>query len=258
MSLSKERVFSIMESFLFMSPEPRPISDFSALFKGELSIKEIKDLLKEFQDSYNKTERGVLVENIAQGWQMRTKTENTAHLLKIKAPGVFRLSRPSLEVLAIVAYEQPCTKAQIDEIRGVESGHLLRSLIEKELIYLSGKSDLPGKPSLFKSSKKFLQVFGLDSLKDLPSQEEIQDLLSDTKSEESLQSISEDLISKEDTRDTLEKDEKENKRIRDVLKSLPSTVNFLEEEKESKNLAKETVETELETSDTKIEVNQGD
>ena len=236
MNLSKEKVFSIMESFLFMSPEPRSISDFSALFKEELSLKEIKELLKEFQNSYNKPERGVLVENISQGWQMRTKQENTAHLLKIKPSGLFRLSRPSLEVLAIVAYEQPCAKAQIDEIRGVESGHLLRSLIEKELIYLSGKSDLPGKASLYKTSQKFLQVFGLDSLKDLPSQEEIQDLLSDTKTEENLQSVSQELMSKEDTINKQEKDEKENKRIRDVLKSLPSTVNFLEEEKESEKL----------------------
>ena len=244
MRIPKERVFSIMESLLFMSPEPRSISDFSALFKGELSLKEVKELLAEFQESYNKPERGIVVEKIAQGWQMRTKLENTESLLKIKPPGVFRLSRPSLEVLAIIAYEQPCAKAQIDEIRGVESGHLLRSLIEKDLIYLSGKSDLPGKPSLYKTSQKFLQVFGLDHLKDLPSQEEIQDLLSDTKSEENLQSVSMDLMSKEDTTKRIEKDEKENKRIRDVLKSLPATVNFLEEEKKP------------EKSDTGIEINQ--
>ena len=233
MSLSKERVFSIMESLLFMSPEPRSFSDFLAVFKNEFSVKEIEELLREFEGSYSsKTERGLVVEKVAKGWQMRTKRENKEHLLKIKPPSVFRLSRPSLEVLAIIAFEQPCAKMQVDEIRGVDSGHLLRSLIEKELIYLSGKSDLPGKPSLYKTSQKFLQVFGLNSLKDLPSQEEIKELLTDIKSEENLQSVSKGLISNEDSSKDYRRDEKENKRIKDVIKSLPSSVQFLEEERQ--------------------------
>ena len=217
-----------------MSSEPRPLSDFLSLFKAEFSSKEVNELLQEFQDRYNsQADRGVVVEQVAKGWQMRTKKENKEHLLKVKAPSVFRLSRPSLEVLAIIAFEQPCTKIQIDEIRGVESGHLLRSLIEKELIYLSGKSDLPGKPSLYKTSQRFLQVFGLDNLKDLPSQEEIQELLTDIKpqKEESLHSVSSQLVSDERDNKKYEEDEKENKRIKDVLKSLPSSVKFLEEEK---------------------------
>ena len=124
---------------------------------------------------------------------------------------------------------------QVDEIRGVDSGRLLRNLIEKELICLSGKSDLPGKPSLYKTSQKFLQVFGLDSLRDLPSQEEIQELLTDIKSEENLHSVSEKLASSEDNSTNYEEDEKENKRIKDVLKSLPLSVEFLEEEKKQDN-----------------------
>ncbi|MCZ0932165.1 MAG: SMC-Scp complex subunit ScpB, partial [Oligoflexia bacterium] len=100
MSLSKEKVFSIMEGLLFMSPEPRPFSDFLTLFKSDFSTKEIKELLREFQSLYNnKTERGIAVEKTANGWQMRTKLENKEHLLRIKPPNIFRLSRPSLEVL---------------------------------------------------------------------------------------------------------------------------------------------------------------
>ena len=225
-----------MESLLFMSPEPRPLSDFSALFKGELSPKEVKKLLEEFQNSYsNSADRGVVVEKIAEGWQMRTKLENKEQILRVQPPSFFRLSRPSLEALAIIVFEQPCTKMQIDEIRGVDSGHLLRNLIEKELICLSGKSALPGKASLYKTSQKFLQVFGLDSLKDLPSQEEIQELLKDTHSEKSLHSVSTALVSDEDNSKKYEQDEKENKRIKDALKSLPTTVEFLED-KESKEI----------------------
>ena len=232
MSLSKEKVFSIMESLLFMSPEPRPFSDFMTLFKTDFSSQQIEEFLNEFQKEYNqKPERGLVVEKVSKGWQMRTKKENKEHLLKIKPPGIFRLSRPSLEVLAIIAFEQPCPKMKVDEIRGVDSGHLLRNLIEKELIYLSGKSELPGKPSLYKTSQKFLQIFGLDSLKDLPSQEEIQELLSDVKTEESLESVSQGLVSDEKSNHNYEEDEKENKRIKDVIKSLPSSVQFLQEEK---------------------------
>ena len=232
MSLSKEKVFSVMESLLFMSPEPRPFSDFLTLFKSDFSFEEIKKLLCEFQSLYNsQIDRGVVVEKTAGGWQMKTKLENKEYLLKIKPPNVFRLSRPSLEVLAIVAFEQPCAKLQIDQIRGVDSGHLLRNLMEKELIYLSGKSDLPGKPSLYKTSQNFLQVFGLNSLKDLPSQAEIQELLTDIKPTEDLHSVSEKLVSNEDNSKNYEEDEKENKRIKEVLKSLPLSVQFLEEDK---------------------------
>ena len=225
-----------MESLLFMSPEPRPFSDFLTLFKTDFSSKEIKELLLEFQNEYNaRTERGLVIEKAAKGWQMKTKLENKEYLLKIKPPGIFRLSRPSLEVLAIIAFEQPCTKIQVDEIRGVDSAHLLRNLIEKELIYLSGKSDWPGKPSLYKTSRKFLQIFGLDSLKDLPSQEEIKELLADVKPEDSLQSVSKDLGTDKEGGDTYEEDEKENRRIKDVIKSLPSSVRFLEEEEPEEN-----------------------
>ena len=77
----------------------------------------------------------------------------------------FRLSGPSLEALSIIAYSQPCPKQEIDQVRGVDSGHLLRTLMEKELVVFAGKSDLPGKPSLYKTSQKFLEVFGFNKFK---------------------------------------------------------------------------------------------
>lgn len=224
-----------MESFLFMSSEPRPFSDFEALFSEELSSQELKKLIEEFKNSYNKKERGLCLEKVSKGWQLRTKAENKEHLLKIKPPSLFRLSRPSLEVLAIIAYEQPCTKMEIDEIRGVESGHLLRTLMEKNLIGLAGKSDLPGKPSLYKTNHKFLEIFNLKTLKDLPSIEEIQELLSGANGEEKkedLQALSTKL-DKQNIQIPYQKDEQENKKIKDILKSLPSSVDFLDREKHS-------------------------
>ena len=240
MKISKEKAFSIMESLLFMSSEPRPFSDFEALFEGEISSQELKTLIEEFKDSYNKKDRGLHLKKIGKGWQLRTKTENKDHLLKIKAQSLFRLSRPSLEVLSIIAFEQPCTKMEIDEIRGVESGHLLRTLVEKELISLSGKSDLPGKASLYKTSHKFLETFGLENLTELPSQEEIEELLANTKekNKEDLQSISQEFV-QTNIKIPYHQDERENKKIKDSLKSLPDTVEFLEKEKLEKTQADE-------------------
>ncbi len=233
MKISKDQAFSIMESFLFMSHEPRPFSDFTALFEGEASPEELRGLIGEFQSACRKKDRGLYLEKARGGWQLRTKPENKDYLLKIKPRAVFRLSRPSLEALSIIAFEQPCSKMEIDEIRGAESGHLLRTLIEKELIYISGKSDLPGKASLYKTSGRFLEIFGLDSLKDLPSLKEIEELLPKTQDKNTgdLHSVSQDL-SQASLSIPYQKDERENKKIKDSLKSFPATVEFLERERE--------------------------
>ena len=217
-----------MESLFFMSPEPRPFSDLENLFKGELSTDELKKLLVEFKSSYDQAHRGFSLEKTKKGWQFKTKIENKNYLLKIKPKPVFRLSRPSLEVLSIIAFEQPCTKMQIDEIRGVESSHLLRTLMNKELICPSGKSDLPGKPSTYKTSPQFLEIFGFESLKDLPSQQEIEDLMPNSKQEnqENLKSVSE-IFNQTKGANSLEEDERENQEIKANLKKLPTTVDFL-------------------------------
>ena len=232
MSLSKEKVFSIMESLLFMSPEPRPLSDFETLFKGLLSSKEIQQFLLDLQKSYEQENRGMILKKVYKGWQLRTKTENKEYLLKLKAPKLFRLSKPSLEVLAIIAFEQPCAKMQVDEIRGVDSGHLLRNLLDKELICMAGQSDLPGKPFLYKTSQKFLEIFGLKHLKDLPSITELEELFETKESAENkkgLETVSTDLPPAKGH--SYLEDEKENKKIKEVLKSFSLNVDFLEKDK---------------------------
>src|SRR5204863_3661148 len=105
----------------------------------------------------------------------------------------FRLSGPALEVLSIVAYKQPVIKSEIDQIRGVESGHLVRALMEKNIVRFAGKSELPGKPMLYATTKEFLELFGLRNIRELPTLSEIDELipegigeLSDVESEETL------------------------------------------------------------------------
>ena len=238
MSLSKEKIFSIIESFLFVSPEPRSFSEFETLFKGGLSPKEIKTYLEELSESYKKEERGLVLEKVSKGWQVRTKTENKVYLSRVRPSPIFRLSKPSLETLAIVAFEQPCPKVKVDEIRGVDSGHLLRNLIDKKMISWAGQSDLPGKPSLYKTTSQFLETFGLESLKDLPSKKELKELFMDTTEKEepeTLKSVIEKLdqknIKPEKAQTALE-DEKETKKIKTLLKSFPSSFDFLKKEGE--------------------------
>ena len=231
MSLSKNKVFSIMESLLFMSSDPRPLSDFENLFKGLLPSKEIQQFLLELQKSYKQENRGIILKKVSKGWQLRTKIENKEYLLKLKAPKVFRLSRPSLEVLSIIAFEQPCAKMQVDEIRGVDSGHLLRNLLDKELICMAGQSDLPGKPFLYKTSQKFLEIFGLKHLKDLPSIKDLEELFEKegpSVNKKSLETVSTDLPPAK-VHSYLE-DEKENKKIKEVLKSFSLNVEFLDKD----------------------------
>ena len=214
-----------MESVFFFSPQPISLEQLKAVFDKKLSSKELKKILKEFSDSCNENSRGVYLEQVGGGWHMRTKTENKEYLEKMTRKRAFRLSQPALEVLVTIAYNQPCPKQQVDEIRGTDSGHLFRTLIEMGLICFAGKSDRPGKPSLYKTTDKFLTIFGFDSLEDLPSKEEIDKLIPSTESTPKLENENfptPSLVS-------LEEDEKERNQIDDALKNIKTNVHLSEE-----------------------------
>ena len=176
--LDDNRIYSILESILFFSDRPVTLDAFKCAFEGtNINLTKIKKYLSEYETLLAESNRGIYLEQIASGYQLRTKQDNTDFLNKIKKARPFRLSPPSLEVLAIIAYEQPCVKARLDEIRAVDSSHLLRALMDKRLVAFYGKSDLPGKPMLYKTTKKFLEIFGIKNLKELPPMSEIDNLL---------------------------------------------------------------------------------
>lgn len=223
--MEKNRLFSILESVFFFSPQPISLEQLKALFDKKLSSKELKKILKEFSASYNANSRGVYLEQVGGGWQMRTKIENKKHLETMTKKRAFRLSQPALEALVAVAYNQPCPKQQVDEIRGTDSGHLFRTLIEMGLICFAGKSARPGKPSLYKTTNKFLTVFGFESLKDLPSKEEIDKLIPSAESTPKLENENfpaTSLVS-------LEEDEKKHSQIKEALKNIKTHVHLSEE-----------------------------
>ena len=231
--LDKSRVFSIMESLLFSSDKPVGLAVFKQVFENT-PVGDIKKTLEELRLSYESSSRGVSLEEVSGGWQLRTKVENREFLKKLIRQRPFRLSGPALEVLSIIAYKQPIIKSEVDRIRGVESGHLMRSLMEKKLISFKGKSDLPGKPLQYGTTVGFLEVFGLRNLKELPSLEDMDQLLPDgmtgnqDEEDKKLSDISDEMF--DSSMDFDLRDERELMTIGETLKEIKIKPNLPEEE----------------------------
>src|SRR5690606_26772887 len=149
----------------------------------------IKRTVEQLMIEYAGGRRGVTLEEVPGGWQLRTKIDNLEFLRRTLKARSFKLSGPALEVLSIVAYKQPVIKSEIDEIRGVESGHLLRALMEKGLANFEGKSELPGRPMQYGTTRKFLEIFGLRNLRELPTLSQNDEILPEGIDEEEGQKL---------------------------------------------------------------------
>ncbi len=135
----------------------------------EIDTNSAKELLKNLREEYNKENRGIRISFIGNTFKLTTKQEHKEYYQKlITTRGSNSLSQAALETLAIIAYNQPITRVEIDELRGIASINIIRKLLAKDLIKVSGKSNLPGKPNLYKTTSEFLDYFGLASLQDLP------------------------------------------------------------------------------------------
>jgi segregation and condensation protein B len=179
-SLTDDEAVSIIESLLFISDRPVGLTTFKSAFEStNVDTKKIKELINELKIDFASSRRGVSLEEVDGAYQLRTKPDNQDFIKKILKPKIFKLTGPSLETLSIVAYKQPCVKSQVDEVRGVESGHLIRALMDKGLVAFDGKSDFPGRPMLYKTTRKFLEIFGLRNLSELPSLSEMEEILTE-------------------------------------------------------------------------------
>jgi segregation and condensation protein B len=175
--MENTRIKSVIHSVLFASEKPVSTQKFVDIFDKEFDLETITASLEELSAQMENDETcGTKIENVANGWQIRTKSENNIWVKKLENVRPIRISVSALETLAIVAYKQPVHKAEVDKIRGVDSSHLVRTLLEKNLIKITGRSELPGKPLLYSTTPDFLEVFGLANLNELPSLTEIQDL----------------------------------------------------------------------------------
>lgn len=165
---SKPKIKSAIEALLFVSGDPLTVKDLSNSL--EVSPKFIANLLNEMVLEYEDEKRGIKLISINGEYQLVTKAENSDYIQKLLRKNKRQsLSQASLESLAIIAYKQPITRVDIDEIRGVKSDSALQRLLEKDLIKEVGRLEVPGRPILFGTTEEFLRQFGLKELKELPS-----------------------------------------------------------------------------------------
>jgi len=163
----KERK-SVLETLLFLSAEPISLSTIKGVI--ELPEAEIKRHMEELMTEYKERNSGLLIVEIANGYQMVTNPEYAVWVKKFRSTHLSsRLSMPALETLAIIAYRQPIIRAEIEQIRGVNSDSAIRTLYEKRLIKIMGRKEVPGRPFLYGTTREFLQYFGLKDLTELPT-----------------------------------------------------------------------------------------
>lgn len=227
----------VIEAVLFISDKATGLTTLVSAFGEEEPVtkKEIKEALEAYEQDLVDSNRGFRLHHVDGGYQLRTDESLKDFLQNTIKARSFRLTGPSLETLAMIAYKQPCTKSQIDEIRGVESSHLVRALMDRDLVSFAGKSDLPGKPMLYKTTTKFLEVFGLRNIKELPSLAEIEALLPEGigNEEEEKESLS-DVTNKmsEDFDGSYSTGEEELEKINDQLSAISTETDFFEQEKQ--------------------------
>jgi segregation and condensation protein B len=242
--IEEERLDSIVESVLFASDRPVSLNQLKLVFKGtNIRTEKIKRALDRLAVELAGARRGVSLEEAPGGYQLRTKIDNMNFLSRTLKTRPFKLSGPALEVLAIIAYKQPLIKAEIDEIRGVESGHLLRALMEKNLVTFEGKSDKPGRPMLYGTTKKFLEIFGLRNLRELPTLSQIDELLPEGMTEDeatektTLGELTDNLSQNAGVSYT--EGEEELMKISEQLQTIDTSTEFFEEEKRKEKRRKE-------------------
>lgn len=134
-----------------------------------INMIEAKDLLLKLKNSYESEDRGIRISYLGDAFKLTTKKEHKDYYEKlIENPHSNTLTPSALEVLAIIAYNQPLTRVEVDELRGVSSAHIIRKLVAKGLIKEAGKSTMPGRPNLYRTTSDFLDYFGLSTISDLP------------------------------------------------------------------------------------------
>ncbi|MBN2191016.1 MAG: SMC-Scp complex subunit ScpB [Candidatus Aureabacteria bacterium] len=172
---TKENLKNIVEAVLFASAEPLTVNDILKAFEGENNVgkKEVREAVDALNVEYGASGRPFLVEEVAGGFRMITRPEYAEYIKRIYQSQPSRLSKPALETLAIVAYRQPIIKADIESIRGVNVDGVIKSLLDKNLIRISGRKDVVGRPFEFSTTEKFLEYFGLTNIKELPRIEEL-------------------------------------------------------------------------------------
>ncbi len=181
---TRKQLRKALECVLFMATKPLPLEEVARIL--QVPLDEALMLLNELAVEYERRS-GLAIVEVAGGWRMVTRPEFAPYIARLHPPQRIRLSRGSLEVLAIIAYHQPITRPEIEQLRGVDSSAAIQSLLEHGLIQVVGYKETVGRPRLYATTQKFLELFGLRSLEELPPlrewQEQAAKLLAEGKNE---------------------------------------------------------------------------
>ncbi|HKN01951.1 MAG TPA: SMC-Scp complex subunit ScpB [Candidatus Binataceae bacterium] len=173
--MEEQRLKSILESLLFAAGESVSIGRLQAALE-EVPRAEIQKALTAMATEYAAQNRGLTLEEVAGGYQLRTSKEHAQYVRKLLASKPPRLSRPLLETVAIIAYRQPITRPEIEQLRGVDTGGVLETLLERRLVKIAGRKEAPGRPMMYATTPEFLETFGLKDLDSLPDLKEFQEI----------------------------------------------------------------------------------
>lgn len=194
--LNMAELQAILESLLFVSPEPMSVARLMSAL-GNVTKSEVEEGLRGLGQALEQEGRGVRLAEIAGGYRIVTKQEYASWIKRLdKTKTAAKLSRSALESLAIIAYKQPLVRAEIEEIRGVEASGVLRTLLERKLVRIVGRKEVPGRPIMYGTTKFFLEHFGLSDLSQLPPLREFKEL---GEGEQSLLPIDGDILSQEES-----------------------------------------------------------
>lgn len=169
---------AIIEGLLFISETPLKAERIAAVL--EIERAEAQRLLYELVADYQSAVRGFVLAEVAEGFQFRSRPEHAEWYRRLGRQRTFRFSRAALETLAIVAYRQPVTRPEIEYLRGVDSGGVLKTLLDKRLVRILGKREIPGRPLLYGTTREFLEFFNLRDLTGLPTLKEFSEIAPET------------------------------------------------------------------------------
>jgi len=170
-----DNIKNIIESLLFVADEPLTIERLKKILVPA-EAQEIRNVLAALTVEYEERTGGFFLDEVAGGYQIRTRPEYTEWIKKLIQPKPLRLSKAALETLVIIAYKQPIIRSDIEHLRGVDCGGVLRVLMERKLIRVLGRREIAGRPLIYATTKHFLEVFDLKTLRDLPTPKEIEEL----------------------------------------------------------------------------------
>ncbi len=175
-AIAERELKAILESMLFVSPEALSVARLVAVL-GDVTKAEVERVLRSLGDDLEQEGRGIRLAEIAGGYRLVTKQEYSTWIKRLdKAKSAAKLSRSALESLAIIAYKQPLVRSEIEEIRGVETSGVVRTLLERKLVRIVGRKEVPGRPIMYGTTKFFLEHFGLNDLSQLPPLREFKEL----------------------------------------------------------------------------------